>query len=54
MKDREITMWTIQIFFPWAEVYRQISSIWHNFVGNNKLVDHSDFGAAPTTSSFST
>ena len=53
IKDRESTVNTIQIFFPWAEEYRQISSIWHNFVGN-KLVDHSDVGAAPTTSSFST
>ena len=40
-------------------IYRQVSNIWHTFVGN-EIVDHSDVvgalpvGAAPTTSSFST
>ena len=33
--------------------YRKVSNISRNLVGNN-IVDHSDAGAAPTTSSFST
>ena len=36
---------------PWG--YRQVSNIRRTLVGN-KMVDHSDVGAAPTTSSFST
>ena len=42
-----------------GEVYRQVSNISRNLVGN-EIVDHSDVagalpvGAAPTTSSFST
>ena len=33
-------------------IYRQVSNIRRTLVGN-KIVDHSDVGAAPTASSFS-
>ena len=35
------------------EMYCQTSNISHTLLGN-EIVDHSDVGAAPTTSSFST
>ena len=39
-------------FHPSQQEYRQTSNISRTLV-DNKIVDHSDVGAAPTTSSFS-
>ena len=38
---------------PYDSMYREVSNIWRTLVGNT-IVDHSDVGAAPTTSSLST
>ena len=41
------------MFYLEIAFYRQVSNIRRTLEGN-KIVDHSDVGAAPTTSSFST
>ena len=46
-------MHNIAYVWGWDMGYRQVSNIRLTLEGN-KIVDHSDVGAAPTTSSFST
>ena len=48
----QISYSTFVILFS-RVIYRQVSNISRTLAGN-KLVDHSDVGAAPITSSFST